>query len=74
VSDHAVTADRCPLCDGPNDCGLIAGKTRCWCFDARISDAALQRVPARDTNRVCICQACATSTVSAPAPDAGDER
>ena len=42
--------DVCPLCGGPNDCGLAAGADTCWCFTASIPAAALERVPdeARD--------------------------
>jgi hypothetical protein len=63
--------DRCPICRESNDCGLTAGKTTCWCFDARIPAAALERVPAEARNLACICQACAARGVSPAAAAPG---
>jgi len=37
--------DRCPLCGGPNECGLAAGRSECWCFEAKIAPEVLERVP-----------------------------
>jgi hypothetical protein len=45
----------------------VAGKPTCWCFDTPIPAAALERVPAEDVDRACICQACAVAS-SSPAP------
>jgi hypothetical protein len=66
-----IDPDRCPICREPNDCGLTAGKTTCWCFDTPMPAAALERVPAADRNRSCICQACATGGVSPRAAVSG---
>jgi hypothetical protein len=52
----------CPICGGPNDCGLAAGKTTCWCFGAEIPAAALARVPDAARDQRCICPACAGQT------------
>jgi hypothetical protein len=62
-----IDPGRCPICREPNACGLQAGQPTCWCFDARIPATALARVPAEDTDRACICQACATAAADAPA-------
>ena len=59
--------DTCPLCGGPNSCGLAAGDTTCWCFTATIPDAALERVPDAARDRRCICAACAGQTAARPA-------
>jgi len=56
----------CPLCSGPNGCGLAAGGTTCWCFTASIP-AALERVPDEARDRRCICAACAGQTAARPA-------
>jgi hypothetical protein len=53
--------DRCPLCGGPNDCGVAAGKNECWCFTAKISAEALAALPDEARGRVCICANCAKS-------------
>jgi hypothetical protein len=54
--------DTCPLCGGPNGCGLAAGDTTCWCFTASIQPAVLERIPDADRNRSCICATCAGQT------------
>jgi len=59
--------DTCPLCGGPNGCGLAAGDTTCWCFTASIPPAALARVPDAARDRSCICAVCAGQTGGGPA-------
>ena len=60
-SDGANSAqDICPLCGGPNGCGIAAGADTCWCFTAAIPPAALERVPDEARDRTCICAACAS--------------
>jgi hypothetical protein len=64
VPDPAAASpsqDTCPLCGGPNGCGLAAGGTTCWCFTASIPAAALERVPDTARDRSCICPDCARS-------------
>ena len=56
--------ETCPLCGGPNGCGLAAGSSECWCFSARIPSQVLDRIPPEARNASCICQACASSAVS----------
>jgi hypothetical protein len=63
--------DRCPLCGEPNDCGLAAGKTDCWCFAVKISPEALVRLPEEARGKVCVCRKCAvaeSSTTTAADP------
>ena len=31
----------CPLCGGPHDCGVAAGKSVCWCFSAVVPPEVL---------------------------------
>ncbi len=51
--------DRCPLCGGPNECGMAAGKSECWCFEAKIAPEVLARVPEEAKGKVCVCAKCA---------------
>jgi hypothetical protein len=64
--------DTCPLCGGPNACGLVAGAASCWCYEARIPAAVLARIPAEARGRSCICQTCATGGVAPPTPPRED--
>lgn len=50
---------RCPVCGGPNDCGMAAGKSECWCAEVKISAEALERVPEGAKGKVCLCRECA---------------
>ena len=61
--------DRCPLCGEPNDCGLAAGKTDCWCFAVKISPAALVRLPEEARGKVCMCRKCAAESSTATSAD-----
>jgi hypothetical protein len=61
-----IRQDTCPICGGPNACGLAAGASTCWCFETRIPAEAIARVPAEALDRSCICQACAAAGVSSP--------
>jgi hypothetical protein len=51
--------DRCPVCGGPNDCGMAAGKSECWCASVKISAEALEKVPEGAKGNVCVCANCA---------------
>jgi len=53
---------RCPLCGSGNACGMAAGKSDCWCFEAEIPAEVLERVPAQAKGAACVCQGCATLT------------
>lgn len=50
--------DQCPVCGGPNDCGMAAGKSACWCETVKISREALERVPEEAKGKVCVCRKC----------------
>ncbi len=53
---------RCPLCGGPNDCGIAQGKSHCWCFSTAMPPDVLARVPESQRNAACLCRACAETT------------
>ena len=56
----AVDPTRCPLCGGPNDCGVAAGKGVCWCFSATVRSDVIERVPEELRGAACVCSTCAT--------------
>ncbi|AVP56459.1 cysteine-rich CWC family protein [Pulveribacter suum] len=60
----------CPLCGQTNTCAMAAGLPAgdCWCMDAHISPAALQRVPDALRGQACLCARCAAGE---PLPPAG---
>jgi hypothetical protein len=58
------STSRCPLCGGPNDCGIALGKSVCWCFSAVIPAEVLAQVPEAERDRGCICRACAESATA----------
>lgn len=64
-------SDRCPVCQGPNDCLMAAGEadaTGCWCSLIRVPLSVRERVPVALRNVACICPKC----VAEPAgPDDG---
>lgn len=62
----------CPVCGGPNDCAIVEGKDRCWCFDAVIPPAVLARVPDEARGQRCVCPRCAQSAARAPKADDSD--
>jgi len=55
----AVDAGCCPLCGNANQCGMVTGEEKCWCFNAVISEDVLARVPEQARDLVCICEKCA---------------
>jgi hypothetical protein len=66
--------DRCPLCAEPNDCGLAAGKTDCWCFAVKISPDALALLPEKARGKMCVCRKCAAAESSSTAMAADPQR
>lgn len=48
----------CPLCGGPNACGIAAGDATCWCFTTKVPRELLERVPEDQKGIVCICRTC----------------
>jgi hypothetical protein len=72
-----VDPRRCPLCGGPNECGIAAGASTCWCFTTEIPPDVRDRIPAEARDLACVCRACAerqTGEASslAGAPQAGE--
>ncbi|NQD93375.1 cysteine-rich CWC family protein [Pseudomonas sp. CrR25] len=56
------TASTCPLCGQRNQCAQVESATpvqQCWCFDAHIARDVLDRLPAEQRNRACLCPRCA---------------
>jgi hypothetical protein len=53
-----VDPSLCPLCAGPNNCGLVDGGKTCWCYSATISRTAIERVPSDRRGLACICRQC----------------
>ena len=54
-----LKTDRCPICGGPNECGMAAGKSECWCAGVEISKQVLEQVPEAASGKVCVCRNCA---------------
>jgi hypothetical protein len=54
--------DLCPLCGAPNACGVAAGNSDCWCFTTGVPTEVIDRIPAEERDRVCVCPACASKT------------
>ncbi|HMQ12505.1 MAG TPA: cysteine-rich CWC family protein [Candidatus Competibacter phosphatis] len=54
------SSSRCPLCGQPNECGIAAGQSTCWCFETRIPPEVLEKVPPELRGVTCVCKACAT--------------
>ena len=50
--------ERCPICGGPNDCGMAAGKSECWCASVKMSPELLEKVSEGAKGKVCVCAAC----------------
>jgi len=60
-SGEPFRVERCPLCGCPNGCvparcGSFAEP--CWCERESFGAALLDRLPAGDRGRACICAAC----------------
>jgi hypothetical protein len=60
-----VDPRRCPLCGGPNDCGIAAGASTCWCFTTDIPSDVRDRIPPEARDLACVCRACAERQTSA---------
>jgi Cysteine-rich CWC len=69
---NAPNPSVCPLCGGPNDCALEAGKRieDCWCFTAKIAQDVLERIPADHRGKTCICPNCANLETQPNLPNA----
>ncbi|MEM1350356.1 MAG: cysteine-rich CWC family protein [Myxococcota bacterium] len=60
MSTRALDPKRCPLCHEPNECGLAAGKSKCWCFTQHVPEEVLARVPPEARGVACVCALCAS--------------
>ncbi len=62
---------RCPLCGQPNACAMAAGSPGdCWCTQVRIGAELIDRIPADDRGRACVCANCVQAAEAAPNPSA----
>ena len=62
-AEPTVDATRCPLCGGPNACGMEndrAGEP-CWCTRVTLTTAMLDRIPPDKRGVACVCAACASA-------------
>lgn len=61
---------RCPSCGRANRCTLAAGRddAPCWCFEARIDPAALERLTPEQRGKACLCPACALTAAEREEP------
>jgi hypothetical protein len=57
--------DLCPLCGESNACGMAAGQGTCWCFTASVPAEVIERIPAEQRDRACVCRACASKVAQA---------
>lgn len=68
-----MTVERCPLCGKANRCVIAAGHSDapCWCFEAQIDPAALERLTPEQRDQACLCPACAGAvhTIEPREPD-----
>ena len=65
ASTPVVDPAQCPLCGGPNGCGMEQARSTgqppgaCWCMQASFAPELLARVPAAARRLSCICARCA---------------
>ncbi len=46
----------CPICEQENNCGLLQGKSQCWCFNRKFPSELLELVSEKELS--CICDKC----------------
>ncbi|HEY4665618.1 MAG TPA: cysteine-rich CWC family protein [Comamonas sp.] len=65
-----LDSSRCPLCGQANQCAVAAGlpPESCWCMQASIAPEALERVPAKQRGKACVCPACGQAAVTNDQP------
>ncbi|RZJ25387.1 MAG: hypothetical protein EOO54_06485 [Haliea sp.] len=65
MNQASAGRSHCPLCGNPNGCAMEGPRASadaqppCWCTQVDFSRELLERVPARDRGRACICSTCA---------------
>ena len=65
----------CPLCGQRNQCAQAESATpvqQCWCFAAPIERRVLERLPAEQRNRACLCPRCAQGLPPSTADEPAD--
>jgi hypothetical protein len=67
VTEMEIDPARCPLCGKDNKCGMVAGASKCWCFNTSVDCAVLAQLPPEAKGVACVCEACASGK---KAPDA----
>jgi hypothetical protein len=63
----SIDPAQCPLCAQPNDCALVAGHTKCWCFETPVPQPVLARVPTEAQGVACVCRRCANGSTDSEA-------
>lgn len=62
----SVDPNRCPLCGRSNACAVAEGAAKCWCFDLKIPDEAMARIPESARGEACLCADCARGVIPSP--------
>jgi hypothetical protein len=57
VGDGLCGETVCSQCDAPFECGIAAGRSRCWCFDLPV-------VAVYDSDAGCVCPRCLADRVA----------
>jgi len=60
MTNMTMESSRCPLCGQPNECGIAAGKSTCWCFTTKVPAEVLKKISPAARGVACVCKACAT--------------
>ena len=55
---NELKQDRCPLCGGPNDCGMASREERVLVREAADFARVLKKVPEVAKRKVCMCAKC----------------
>jgi len=74
ITMHTLPNCTCPLCGEPNECAAAKFGTfdvECWCANAKVSEAALARVPEALRGKACLCALCASREHAGSANPAG---
>lgn len=46
--------EKCPVCQGANNCALAQGKSKCWCFYVEVPAELRDAGPPEQ----CLCESC----------------
>lgn len=50
-AEKPIDESLCPLCGGPNRCGVAEGKDQCWCFEAQVAEEIFEQIPVQERLR-----------------------